>query len=85
MSRSKDRNTIEVIKVREMGGLPPYIELGQRHLEKEMPTIPRVPDGNGILRTTVTVPTDLMRLVLPDDQVDKIESMEFTYERKVTT
>lgn len=82
MSRSKNRNEIEILKVLGMGQWPPYIELAQRHFEKEKPDVPGVVDSSGYRRATVTAPTDLMRLVLPEDVVDQIESLELVYATK---
>jgi hypothetical protein len=75
MSRSLSTPTIEIQKVRGNGAdLPVFLSIAQRHFEKAIPTV-----GSG--RATLTIPTDLLNVLLPGPLLDTIESIEVTYAR----
>jgi len=60
--------------------LPSYLDVGQRHFEKEKPI------GFGEYgvedRRSFTLPVDLLALTLPTELVEGIESVEMVYRKK---
>ena len=54
---------------------PLFIEIAQRHLEKE---IAAGFDG----RNQFTIPADILRLSVPDLYVDEIEEVQLVYKRR---
>ncbi len=70
MKSTKPRTVIGV-KHESIGELPLYIGVGHRHLEKARPPLSS--------KGSYVVPTDLMRMILPNEYVDKIESLTLTY------
>lgn len=76
--RSKNREIV-ITKTKDIGILPTYIGLAQRHLEKEVP----VEKSVGIV-TIYTVPVDLLSVggLIPSDMIDQIEMVELAYNKK---
>lgn len=74
-----------IIKVDKMIGtgitnstLPSYLEVGQRHFEKEKPFV-----GSDLGRDNIIIlPVDLLALTLPPNFIEGIESVEMVYRKK---
>ena len=60
--------------------LPSYIDVGQRHFEKEKPI--GLGDHGAAGVRIYTLPVDLLALTLPADMVEGIESVEMVYRKK---
>lgn len=80
---SKSHRRPPVLKVMRpkagTGGLPPYIRLGHRSLEKGCPPPTR---QLGSKLVSYNIPVDHMRLAgIPANLVEPIESLEITYRR----
>lgn len=58
--------------------IPSYIMLGHRHLEKEAIV------ASGTNRITLTVPVDLLAVILPSPLIEGVECLEVTYSRRAT-
>lgn len=76
--KSKKRE-ITIIKARDIGIYPTYINTAQRHLEKEMP----LGEVSGVV-THFTVPVDLLSVggLVPPEMLEQIETVELAYDRK---
>jgi hypothetical protein len=76
-ARLADKNTIIITRSGSTTfGLPPFVEIGHRHLEKESSA------PVGVKEATFILPLDLLRMVMPDDMVAGIDSVELGYKRK---
>lgn len=76
MSRSKERG-IRVTKVRSLGAVPLYVELGHRHLEKA-----GSPGRKDFDNMAFSVPVDFVKSIagLPKDLTDDITEIELHYD-----
>lgn len=63
---------IVIVKEAKLGGLPTYLSVFHRHLEKEKPS-----DNP---TRTFSVPVDLLRLNFPAELVDEIEEVDLVYQ-----
>ncbi len=71
-----NKNTLLITRTGSVA-LPPFVELGHRHLEKEASA------PVGVKEATFILPLDLLRMVLPDDMVANVDSVELSYKRRV--
>lgn len=67
---SSKNNRLVEIEVRKLS-LPPYLSLAMRHFEKAPPSA--LSDGNYL------IPLDLLRMCLPPEYVDQLESVEIHF------
>lgn len=77
MSRSTATPILSIFVSRGVAQFPSFIDLAQRHFEKEMPA-GRFDGVNRIF----TVPVDLLRLVLPEDLTEDIAEVEIVYGKR---
>lgn len=78
---SKNRKHIIIQRSPQLGCLPAYLDLAQRHFEKSPPpSIKHLGTGQGSL-VTFQAPVDLLRLVMPIEMADEVESLELIYRR----
>lgn len=75
-----DNREIVVTRRLDVGSitLPPFITLGAKHVEKELPKPTQTIGG----RYYFMVPLDLVRLVLPTELSEEITELTLVYERK---
>jgi hypothetical protein len=72
--RSKATKTVDVSKLIGIGTpLPPFLGLIHRHFEKARPAV------NG-KKATLNAPVDLIDMIVPEDMLKDIESIEIVYE-----
>ena len=75
--RSNTNNTIIAVKRPNLGHIPLFVSMAQRHLEKEQATGEKLGED-----TLYRVPVDLLRLTVPEDLIDDIAAVEFTYRKR---
>jgi hypothetical protein len=74
---SRNNKLISITKFRDIGGLPQFILLSHRYLQKGGHK-PNEANGN-LHKQSYMVPVDILALVLPIHMVKDIESMELGY------
>lgn len=72
--RSTSTPTLTIFKTRNWAAFPAFVDLAQRHFEKERPN-GREEGSN----RAFTVPVDLLRMVLPPRLVDELVEVEIVY------
>lgn len=72
--RSKAPQVIQINKVRDRGPLPPFVGLLHRHFQKALPALA------SNKQAVLNAPIDLLDMIVPDDMLDSIESIEVHYE-----
>lgn len=77
---SKRIATITVLKPYDLDGMPSYIRVGHRHLEKEKGAGEKV---GGMQE--FTIPVDLVAMTLPPGMAEDIERVTFGYRPSVTS
>ncbi len=78
MAASIKAPTITIIKNPNVGGLPDYLSIAHRQLEKTQPA----PDRHlGTSLESFQVAVDVLRLVCPESEVNEIDSLELTYRK----
>lgn len=70
--KSKATKEIVIVKGSKLGGLPTYLSVFHRHLEKEKPSDPDK-------TRRFSVPVDLLRLNFPAGLVDEIAEVDLVY------
>ena len=70
--------TINITKAKNIGELPPFLGLAQRHFEKAMPAC-------GDLRATLTIPLDMLDMLVPQALMNALEEVQVVYEKPVKT
>lgn len=74
--RANHPPAVEISKVKNDGSLPPFLNLAHRHFQKSLPHI-----TPGQKRATLTINVDLLDLIVPTPILNRIESIEVTYEK----
>jgi hypothetical protein len=71
---------VTVSKAKDIGVMPTYLMLAQKHLEKAVP-MGEVGDGGA---TTYQIPTDLLTVgdAVEKRLVEEIDSIELTYQKR---
>ena len=79
MSRSTKPPVITIMRYKDgIRAFPAFIDMGHRHLQKEMPT-----GGIDGASRTFIVPVDLLRVVgIPDYLLDNIEEVQVAYQKR---
>jgi hypothetical protein len=75
MGRSLNTKTIEISKVRDRATLPAFVGLCHRHLEKSMPAL------KSDKQATVTVPVDLLNMIVPEELLAGVEGLDLVYKK----
>lgn len=75
--KSTRNNTIPAVKRPNLGHIPLFVSVAHRHLEKEQAVGEKFMEN-----TTYQVPVDLLRLTIPEEMLDGIKEVVFTYRRR---
>ena len=66
---------INIQKVRNIGEMPPFLGVAQRHFEKAIPV------SGEVKKATLTIPLDMLDMLVPQALMNALEEVQVVYEK----